>query len=230
MCVGGWERNVDRRLRRRAARRTFQALLSSTQSPHRTRPQVGTVNGSQHFISLPPLLCWALHPVLPCLAQGWTTPDLGISWGSVHRLLPQGYLYLLFTAPFSQLTLHQPRPTPSSREATFLLLSPSTAKGSHLTVLFTASSQCLKQCPVHSRCHPCLLACNSVIRCLCLENFSPFLSYLLVLLEWTSLPPSNTRCLCPLGACLAISPSPSPTKHLPMYTPRLQFLLLGNLP
>ena len=134
MCVGGWERNVDTSLRRRTAWQTFRALLSSTQSPDRTRPQVGTVNGSHHFISLPPLLCWPPHPVLPCLAHGWTTPDLGISWGSVHPLLPQGYLYLLFTAPFSQLTLHQPRPILSSRESTLLLLFPSTAKGSHATV------------------------------------------------------------------------------------------------
>lgn len=32
-----------------------------------------------------------------CLAHGRATLDLGISWGSVHPLLPQGYLYLLFT-------------------------------------------------------------------------------------------------------------------------------------
>lgn len=35
--------------------------------------------------------------------------------------------------------------------------------------LFTAGFPCLKQCPVHGRCRPYLLACNSVIRCLCLE-------------------------------------------------------------
>lgn len=110
MCVGGWERNVDTSLRRRATWQTFRALLSSTQSPDRTRPQVGTVNGSQHFISLPPLLCWAPHPVLPALLMDgphWT-------WGYPGVLFILSCLRVIctccsLTAPFSQLTLHQSR-------------------------------------------------------------------------------------------------------------------------
>lgn len=49
------------------------------------------------------------------------------------------------------------------------------------------------------------------------ENFSSCLSCLLVLLEWMSLPPSNTHCLCLLGTCIPIIPSLSSTKHLPVY-------------
>lgn len=97
MCMGGWERNVDRRLRRRAAQRTFLALLSSTQSPDRTRPQVGTVNGSQHFISFASLalLGPASCSALPCSGTDHTglgdilgfcslSPSSGLSVPAVH--------------------------------------------------------------------------------------------------------------------------------------------------